>query len=120
MKLGAMAKFWKTSLSKVSRNKVLIRGYRVQDLMEHCSFGDMIYLSFTGELPSGDEGRILESIVVSSTEHSVMAPSKIVQSCCRSPYLQDVGPQRLSATMVRATSASPDSDIPGMIATPAL
>jgi citrate synthase len=70
-----MATFWKTSLSQVSRNKVLIRGYRIQDLMEHCSFGDMIYLSFTGELPSGHEGRILESIVISSTEHSVMAPS---------------------------------------------
>lgn len=70
-----MSKFWKTSLSEVSRNKVLIRGYRVEDLMGHCSFGDMIHLSFTGELPSGKEGRILESIVVSSTEHSVMAPS---------------------------------------------
>ncbi len=70
-----MTKFWNTSLSRVSKNKVLIRGYRVEDLMDRCSFGDMIYLSFTGELPAGNEGRILESIVVSSTEHSVMAPS---------------------------------------------
>lgn len=70
-----MRKFWNTALSAVSRNKVLIRGYRVEDLMERCSFGDMIYLSFTGELPVGNEGRLLESIVVSSTEHSVMAPS---------------------------------------------
>ena len=69
-----MTTFWNTSLSRVSRNKVLIRGYRVEDLMDSCSFGDMIYLSFTGELPAGAEGRILESIVVSSTEHSVMAP----------------------------------------------
>ena len=30
---------WNTSLSKVSRNKVLIRGYRIEDLMESCSFG---------------------------------------------------------------------------------
>jgi citrate synthase len=70
-----MTKFWNTALSEVSKNKILIRGYRVEDLMDRCSFGDMIYLSFTGELPSGNEGRILESIVVSSTEHSVMAPS---------------------------------------------
>ena len=70
-----MTKFWKTSLSEVSKNKVLIRGYRIEDLMKHCSFGDMIFLSFTGNLPTGNEGRILESIVVSSTEHSVMAPS---------------------------------------------
>lgn len=66
---------WTTSLSSVSKNKVLIRGYRVEDLMDSCSFGDMIYLTFTGELPSGNEGRILESIVVSSTDHAFFAPS---------------------------------------------
>jgi citrate synthase len=67
--------FWKTSLSKVEPNKILIRGYRVQDLMEHCSFGDVIYLTFKGELPSGNEGRMIEMIVVSSTDHSFLAPS---------------------------------------------
>jgi citrate synthase len=70
-----MTTFWKTSLSEVSRNRILIRGYRIEELMDRCSFGDMIYLSFTGELPGGHEGRILEAIVVSSTEHSVLAPS---------------------------------------------
>jgi len=67
--------FWKTSLSKVEPNKILIRGYRVQDLMERCSFGDVIYLTFKGELPSGNEGRMIEMIVVSSTDHSFLAPS---------------------------------------------
>jgi len=67
--------FWKTSLSSVERNKILIRGYRVQDLMAHCSFGDMIYLTFKGELPKGNEGRMIEMIVVSSTDHSFLAPS---------------------------------------------
>jgi citrate synthase len=67
--------FWRTSLSAVQRNKILIRGYRVQDLMAHCSFGDMIYLTFKGELPSGNEGRMIEMIVVSSTDHSFLAPS---------------------------------------------
>jgi citryl-CoA lyase len=66
---------WKTSLSSVSKNKVLIRGYRVEELMDRCSFGDMIYLTFTGDLPRGNEGRILESIVVSSTDHGLSAPS---------------------------------------------
>jgi citrate synthase len=67
--------FWTTSLSAVEPNKILIRGYRVQDLMEHCSFGDIIYLTFKGELPSGNEGRMIEMIVVSSTDHSFLAPS---------------------------------------------
>ena len=67
--------FWKTALSAVERNKILIRGYRVQDLMGHCSFGDIIYLTFKGELPAGNEGRMIEMIVVSSTDHSFLAPS---------------------------------------------
>src|SRR2546425_3129629 len=67
--------FWKTSLSAVTPNKILIRGYRVQDLMANCSFGDIIYLTFKGELPAGNEGRMIEMIVVSSTDHSLLAPS---------------------------------------------
>lgn len=67
--------FWKTSLSSVEENKILIRGYRVQDLMENYSFGDVVYLTFKGELPKGREGKILEMIFVSSTDHSVLAPS---------------------------------------------
>jgi citrate synthase len=67
--------FWRTSLSAIEPNKILIRGYRVQDLMERCSFGDIIYLTFTGELPTRNEGRLIEMIVVSSTDHSFLAPS---------------------------------------------
>jgi len=67
--------FWRTSLSSVEPNKILIRGYRVQDLMERCSFGDVIYLTFKGELPTRNEGRLIEMIVVSSTDHSFLAPS---------------------------------------------
>src|SRR3954464_12806928 len=67
--------FWKTSLSAVEPNKILIRGYRVEDLMAHCSFGDIIYLTFKGELPAGNEGRMIEMIAVSSTDHSFFAPS---------------------------------------------
>src|SRR5438309_3536125 len=67
--------FWRTSLSAVEPNKILIRGYRVQDLMASCSFGDIIYLTFKGELPAGNEGRLIEMIVVSSTDHSFLAPS---------------------------------------------
>jgi len=67
--------YWRTSLSAVEPNKILIRGYRVQDLMQHCTFGDIIYLTFKGELPSADEGRLIEMIMVSSTDHSFLAPS---------------------------------------------
>jgi len=69
------APFWNTSLSAVSKNKILIRGYRVQDLMERCSFGDMVYLTFRGELPPAQEGRLIDMILCSSTDHAFLAPS---------------------------------------------
>jgi citrate synthase len=43
--------------------------------MEHCTFGDVVYLTFRGELPEGNEGRIIEMILTSSTDHSFLAPS---------------------------------------------
>src|SRR5262245_44679869 len=43
--------------------------------MEHCCFGDIVYLTFKGELPRGREGKLLEMIFTSSTDHSVLAPS---------------------------------------------
>jgi citrate synthase len=67
--------FWRTSLSSVAQNKILIRGYRIEDLMAHCTFGDIIYLTFKGELPTGNEGRMIEMIIVSRTDHSFFAPS---------------------------------------------
>src|SRR5438552_16432977 len=70
-----LTKFWNTSLSAVSQDRILIRGYRVQDLMEKCSFGDVVYLTFRGDLPRGREGQLLEMIFVSSTDHSLLAPS---------------------------------------------
>lgn len=66
---------WKTALSQVSPNKILIRGYRIEDLMERCTFGDSVYLTFTGELPTGKQGRMIEMILTSSTDHSLLAPS---------------------------------------------
>lgn len=77
--------FWKTELSKVEKSKILIRGYRVQDLMERCSFGEVVYLLFTGELPKGNEGKMIEVILISSVDHSLLAPSidavRFVASC---------------------------------------
>ena len=61
-----MSTFPKTSLSKVSKNKTRIRGYRVEDLMECCSFGDIIHRTFTGEPRGTEQYRRSEKILSSS------------------------------------------------------
>ncbi len=68
-------KFWKTGISKVEPNKILIRGYNLSHLIGKYSFGDIVYLLFSGELPSENEGRMIEAILVAGCDHSLAAPS---------------------------------------------
>lgn len=68
-------KSWKTSISKVESNKVIVRGYNLVDLIGEISFGDVIYLLLKGELPSENQGKMIEAILVTACEHSLAAPS---------------------------------------------
>jgi len=66
---------WRSSISNPSKEKILVRGYNIVDLMDKYSFGDVAYLLFKGELPKGNEGKMLDAVFISSVEHSVLAPS---------------------------------------------
>ncbi|MEO6848415.1 MAG: citryl-CoA lyase [Chthoniobacterales bacterium] len=70
-----MSEFWKTEISKVSPNEILVRGYPIEQLTRERSFGDVVHLLLTGELPKGNEGRLIEAILVSCCEHSLASPS---------------------------------------------
>lgn len=70
-----MSDFWRTSISKVKSGEILIRGYPVEQLTRKRSFGDVVHLLMTGELPAGNEGRMIEAILVSCCEHSLASPS---------------------------------------------
>jgi len=66
---------WKTAITKVEPNKILIRGYPINRLMGKASFGQMVYLLFKGEFPSKNEGKMIEAILTSSVDHGVTPPS---------------------------------------------
>ena len=70
-----MSEFWTTSISQVRPNEILVRGYPIEELASRRSFGDTVYLLFTGELPKGNEGRLVEAILVTCCEHSLASPS---------------------------------------------
>ena len=76
MKTGEAGKyFWQTAISKVESNGILVRGFPIQDLIESCSFGEVVYLVFMGELPRRGEGKLIEAILVSCVDHGLHAPS---------------------------------------------
>lgn len=68
-------KFWNTAISKVEPNHIHIRGYDVTQLMGNRTFGDVVYLLFSGELPRGNEGKLVEAILIAGCDHSLAAPS---------------------------------------------
>ncbi len=70
-----MSEFWKTSISKVSTNEILVRGYPIDQLTRSRSFGDVVYLLLTGELPKGREGTLVGAILVSCCDHGLASPS---------------------------------------------
>ena len=43
---------WKTGMSHVEPNKILIRGYPVQQVMGKLSFAGAVYLLWTGNVPT--------------------------------------------------------------------
>ena len=70
-----MSEFWTTANSRVAPNDIMVRGYRIEDLTRQCSFGDVMYLLLTGELPVGRQGRMVEAMLVCCCEHSLASPS---------------------------------------------
>lgn len=67
--------FWRTEISEVKPNEIRVRGYDLVKLIGNRSFGDVVFLLLSGELPAGNEGKMLDALLVSATEHGLMAPS---------------------------------------------
>lgn len=74
-----------TAISQVYPDRILVRGYNLVELATTHSFGDVVYLLLTGELPRGREGQLIETMLILCAEHSINAPSvhaaRTVASC---------------------------------------
>ncbi len=70
-----MTSFWQTAISRVRPNEILVRGYPIEQLTRSRSFGAVVFLLLTGELPTGHEGDMVEAILVACCEHSLASPS---------------------------------------------
>src|SRR3990172_7911232 len=71
---------WQTALTSIEPNKILIRGYCVEEVMGRLSFADAVYLLLMGELPTPAIGQMLNAVLVSSLDHGVTPPSTLAAS----------------------------------------
>src|SRR3954466_10521765 len=68
---------WQSSLTEITPNKILIRGYPVDEMMGRLGFAEAVYLLLMGELPTPAIGRMLNAVLVSSLDHGVTPPSTV-------------------------------------------
>jgi citrate synthase len=68
---------WHTSLTCIEQNKILVRGYPLDEIMGRLTFGETIYLLLMGEVPSPGIGRLMEAILVSYIDHGATPPSTL-------------------------------------------
>src|SRR3954468_22432488 len=68
---------WQTALTSIAPDKILIRGYCLDEMMGRLTFAESVYLLLMGELPSPSIGKMFDAILVSSIDHGVMPPSTL-------------------------------------------
>jgi citrate synthase len=68
---------WHTALTSIEPNKILLRGYPLDEIMGRLTFGETIYLLLIGECPSPGIGRMVEAMLVSFIDHGATPPSTL-------------------------------------------
>ena len=68
---------WRTALTAIAPNKILLRGYPLDEVMGRLTFGEAIYLLLVGEIPSPGMGRLMEALLVSFIDHGATPPSTL-------------------------------------------
>ncbi len=65
----------KTAVSWVDPDRILVRGYRLKDLIGRVGFGQAVYLLLVGELPEPKVGNMVSAILVAVIDHGPTAPT---------------------------------------------
>lgn len=68
---------WSTALTAIAPNRILLRGYPIDELMGRIQFGEVIYLLLTGELPTPSVGRLMGAMLVAFIDHGATPPSTL-------------------------------------------
>jgi citrate synthase len=68
---------WRTALTCIEPNKILVRGYPLDEVMGRLTFGETIYLLLMGECPTPGIGRLMEAMLVSFIDHGATPPSTL-------------------------------------------
>ncbi len=61
---------WRSDVAYKTRDKIVVRGYNLNDLTGNLDLGEMAYLVWRGDLPSKSHAKMLNAIMVCLAEHA--------------------------------------------------
>lgn len=70
-------KAWRTAISNFDDDTITIGGYRVRDLMKNLDFGGTLFVLYQQRIPSQQESRLLNALMISVVDHGIVAPSAV-------------------------------------------
>ncbi|HDR06299.1 MAG TPA: citryl-CoA lyase, partial [Candidatus Coatesbacteria bacterium] len=70
-----MGERWGTKITKVEPNRLMLRGYSLDELIGAVPFASAAFLALLGRMPAEGEARLFDAILVSSVDHGVTPPS---------------------------------------------
>jgi citrate synthase len=74
---------WETNISLIHSSEhqetIEVKGHQLSDLVGKISYAEMTYLLLVGRLPTPQQGRVLDALLVASMEHGISPPSMIAR-----------------------------------------
>jgi citrate synthase len=67
--------WWRTGIIEMSPGVIRYRGYPIEQLIGNVGFAQMIWLMLRGELPTPEQGALLEAALMAAVDHGPQAPS---------------------------------------------
>jgi citrate synthase len=68
-------KTWKTAITGIGPNEIRLRGYRLDELLGKVSVAGGVFLLFHSRLPTPEEERLYDAMLLSGIDHGVTPPS---------------------------------------------
>ena len=66
---------WRSAITNVDGNRIVIRGHDVVDLMQRASYADVVALLLGGRKPDEGERRLIDAMLIAVADHGASAPS---------------------------------------------
>src|SRR6187455_611754 len=85
---------WRTALAQTDATSIRLCGYDITSLMRQSSFPATVFLLHRNRLPTNDEARLLDAVLIAVADHGAGAPS-----CAASRLVASGNRQSLSAAI---------------------